>query len=112
MEVRDASMTAAWSKEGVDLMARLASIDGDYYVMPRGECATLRFVAPPEKPGSARSWMIRTNGWYRIDASGIGEPRTARLNRLETDRLGVSRVSVEMMNRALENLRQAALAGR
>lgn len=86
---------------GVDLRPRLAEIDRSYYVMGFGDSAEVVFAAPPLEPGRARTYLARTNGWYRILGPDDGEPRTATLDRLGHEPLAISRIAVEELNRVL-----------
>lgn len=86
---------------GVDIRPQLTSIDHAYYVMEFGDSADVVFHAPPIQPGLARSYLARTNGWYRINGGGTAEPRTALLQRLRGEPLAISRIAVEEMNRVM-----------
>lgn len=108
VRVREAAPARAVSRTGADIRASLAAVDGEYFVMEPGDSAEVEFAAPPVEPGLTRSWLAKTTGWYRIHGSKSGEPQRELLARVEAEQHGISRISVEMMNAALEALRAAA----
>lgn len=108
LRVREARLVRATDAAGRDVATLLAAEDGKEYLGEQGDQAELTYRLPPTPPGTARSFLIRTTGWYRIHAPSTGEPDRRALLRLAADPDGIARVSVTEMGRALEALSRAA----
>jgi hypothetical protein len=68
----------------------------------------VRYAAPPEAPGLARTFILRSTGWYRVDSPETGEPDVASLSGLARDSLAVGRASVARLNAALVRLSETS----
>jgi hypothetical protein len=64
----------------------------------------LQFDVPPDEPGRARSYLVRSTGWYRIHTAEEGDPDLALLGAVMKPG-GVAGVSAVRLNAALERLR-------
>jgi hypothetical protein len=69
----------------------------------------LQFDVPPDEPGRARSYLVRSTGWYRIHTAEEGEPDLTLLGSVMKPG-GVAGASVIRLNAALERLRVDTLA--
>jgi hypothetical protein len=107
-EVRELYAEAAIDTFGHDVRAPLSAIDGEHYVLEPGDFAELVFRVPPAQEGTARSYLVRTTGWYRVHAPEIGEPDVAMLASLEGQPGSIARFSVTMMNEGLRALARHA----
>ena len=70
--------------------------------MERGDSAILGFTVPPLAPGYARSYLLRSHGWYRVHSDTTAAPDLALLGTLERTRLGISRAATAELARAVE----------
>jgi hypothetical protein len=59
---------SATARDGRDVRAELAAVDGLRYRMRKGDGAQLTFDAPPlPRPGWGRSFVLMTTGYYVVD---------------------------------------------
>jgi hypothetical protein len=63
-----------------------------------------RWCFPVLPRGQARTYLLRSTGWYRVDTPQTGEPDFASLAGLAKDSLAVGRASVLQLNAALTRL--------
>jgi hypothetical protein len=98
------TMQSAIDRKGVNLRGVLASADSREVQLETGDSIELRFGAPPIIPGKARSYILRSTGWYKIHASEEGLPDLQLLNAV-SEPGGIARLSAISMNAALEMLR-------
>lgn len=99
--VRPLALEQAVDDRGRDVSGELGAVDGRYYVTERGDGAELSFRAPPLASGMARSWVLRSTGWYRPHTDETGEPQTAILDRVMRDPLGAARIAVARASEAI-----------
>jgi hypothetical protein len=72
--------------------------------MEHGDGAELQFRMPEPQPGRARSYLVRSSGWYRIHGPETAAPDVDVLTRVLTEPHGASRMAVARLNDALLNL--------
>jgi len=106
--VHELQAASAIDNTGRDVRSLLESVDGATFTMETGDGAELRFKVPETPSGLARTYMVRSHGWYRIHTVEAGEPQIALLNRIGTEPYAISRIAVGRMNDALRVLDQAA----
>ncbi|MDH4064232.1 MAG: hypothetical protein OEW19_07505, partial [Acidobacteriota bacterium] len=92
-----------------DAFGRIAAADGRELRLETGDAMELHFDVPPPSPDAARSYLVRSTGWYRIHTPESGEPDTALLGSVMTPG-GVARTSAMWMNTALGQSKPAAPA--
>jgi hypothetical protein len=102
--VRELHVETAIDAAGRDVRSLLTAADGAHYVLEPGDYAELKFRVPPVPDGLARSYVLRSHGWYRIHSPGVGEPDAHTLARIENEPLSIARLSVARMNEALVGL--------
>ncbi len=102
--VREARLGSARLASGADAAELLRRQDGRTLTLEPGEVADLVLTVPPTQPGLARSYLLRTHGWYRIHTAGEGEPDAALLTGVFTRPTGVARMAAVRLNGALERL--------
>jgi hypothetical protein len=100
------SITELWAASAVDeggsdLSALVRAVDRQHWVMENGASAELRFQVPDVPAGRARSYLVRSAGWYRIHAPETQAPDVALLRRVLTEEHAASRVAVARFNDAL-----------
>jgi len=98
---------------GADRRADLRMIDQRHLVMEPGDTVHLEFrdlVAAPST-GQVRSYLVRSNGWYRIHGGEGAAPDLALLARLAQPE-GVARLVVERFNEAVRRLEAGVRDGR
>jgi hypothetical protein len=93
--------------DGEDLRPVLSAIDDHDLVLETGESAELRFSAPPPVPGRTRSYLLRSTGWYHVNAPVADVREDRLLERVASEPLGLSRVSVERLNEALARMNRS-----
>ena len=72
----------AVDSHGRNIADALALTDSTYYSMPEiGDTAEVTFVAPPAKPGMARTVMCKASGYYSIHLPATGKPQMDVLGR-------------------------------
>jgi hypothetical protein len=74
--------------------------------MERGDRAELAFAVPPIPSGRARSYVLVTRGWYRLDVPATGAPQFALLERVLGEPLAASRLITGDLGRAIAALEQ------
>jgi hypothetical protein len=89
---------------GREVLDTLAVADGREQRFETGESVELQFDVPPDEPGRARSYLVRSTGWYRIHTAEEGDPDLALLGSVMKPG-GVAGVSAVRLNDALERLR-------
>lgn len=104
VEARTLPLDRALDRRGRDVRALVAEEDARYYVMEQGDAADLSFVVPPETPGRARSFVLRSTGWYRIHTYATGPADLVALEGIGREPLAVSRAATERLNQALAKL--------
>ena len=76
----------ARTDHGQSVLAELQGVDDSYYEMPRiGDCAYLRFPAPPSRSGMKRTVFLHSRGYYRLHLTGSGDPDTATLQQIQSE---------------------------
>lgn len=108
MTVTELSATSAVDERGQDVRDLLATVDGRFFTMEPGEYAEVRYQVPEIPPGQARTYLVRSTGWYRIHTPEVGEPDVAVLNRVLTEPHAISRISIAWMNEALRAMQLSA----
>jgi len=104
LSVREIQAASAVDGRGRDVRSLLGATDGSVVTLERGDFAELRFQVPEVPQGSARTYLLRSHGWYQIHTVETGEPRTAMLARIGTEPYAISRLAVSRMNDALRAL--------
>ncbi|HET9332070.1 MAG TPA: hypothetical protein VFQ21_00650 [Gemmatimonadota bacterium] len=108
--VRDADVATARQPDGTDVRAPFADQDGSYWVARTGDSAEVRFRVPSPTPGRARTYLIASSGWYRVDAHRDGPPDEETLTRIESEPDAIARISLERREAALSALEGLALS--
>lgn len=98
---------AARDLAGRDVRIPIVAVDGEYLVMETGDAAELSFEVPDAPGGTSRTYLLRSTGWYRVDAGRAGAPDAALLERIEQEPGAVARIARELRDRALEAQRVA-----
>ncbi|HJR16014.1 MAG TPA: hypothetical protein VJ808_04105 [Gemmatimonadales bacterium] len=101
-EAHEIFADSAIDANGIDLRDRLRATDASYFVMENGAAAEMQFRVPAVPAGIARSYFVRSHGWYRIhNQREDGAPKRRVLARVFTESHGASRVAVGRFNDAL-----------
>jgi hypothetical protein len=108
--VHEADFSTALQPDGTDVRARLAAEDGRYWVARTGDSAEVTFRVPAVAPGHARTYLIASTGWYRVDAHRDGPPDHETLARMEREPDAIPRISLERREAALSALDGLALS--
>jgi hypothetical protein len=101
---RESLPIRAIDHDGRDVRGLVNATDRREYVMERGDGAELTFAVPPVPTGLARSYVLVTRGWYRLDLPGAGEPQSALLERALNEPLAASRLITGDLERATTGL--------
>ncbi len=102
--VREARLGSARLGSGIDAAGLLLKRDGHTLTLEPGEAAEVVLTVPPITQGMARSYLLRTHGWYRIHTAGEREPDAALLAGVFGRSTGVSRMAAARLNEALDRL--------
>ncbi|HEU5303720.1 MAG TPA: hypothetical protein VFU40_03665 [Gemmatimonadales bacterium] len=101
---REILPSRAIDHDGRDVRGLIGAADEREYVMERGDRAEVTFAVPPVPPGHARSYVLVTRGWYRIDVPATGEPQFALLERALAEPVAASRLITGDLGRAIAAL--------
>jgi hypothetical protein len=108
LAVRDLDLAAARDLRGRDVRALIGSVDRQYFAMETGDAAELRFQVPDLAVGLARTFLVRSTGWYQVRVPRTGVADAAMLARIDAGRYGLSRVAVALLNGALQAMDRGA----
>lgn len=81
-QVKELEASEVIDQDGNDIRELLRSDDDRFYVTEFGDSANLTFHEPPVLEDFARSFILKTRGYYIIHTSREGQPKMALLNRL------------------------------
>jgi hypothetical protein len=101
IQLHELPAESAVDQSGADVGPLIYSLDSRHYVMENGGSAELRFRVPAVPAGRARSYLVRSSGWYRIHAAEVKTPDVALLRKVLNEPYGASRVAVARMNDAI-----------
>ncbi len=88
------------ASNGSDLVSLLSSADARFYEMPlTGDRAELEFADMPLRPGTERTVLLHTRGWYHLHLQSKAEADTALLRQVETVPGATARYSAELYQR-------------
>jgi hypothetical protein len=104
IDVHEVFAQSATDHAGAGVGDRLRFRDSRYFVMEPGDGAEMRFQIPTVPAGRARSYLVRSSGWYRIHGPETAAPDTRILARVLTEPHGASRESVARFNDAMLTL--------
>lgn len=93
--------SSALAHDGTDPEEVLAMEDQRYLQLETGEWAELEYVDPPRKPGTERSYLLRSTGWYRVHTPAQGTANVALLALVESEPGGLSRAATIRLNQAI-----------
>jgi len=106
IHVRALDPISAIDREGEDVLPAIMLIDSTYYRLETGDAAELVFEDPVMVAGKARSYLVRSHGWYRVNTSMDHPANVALLDRTLAQPGAVSQMSVVRMNEALTILKR------
>jgi hypothetical protein len=107
LEVHEVHAEHAVDQSGSDVSDRLRSMDQRHLVLEHGNAAEMQFRIPPQPAGRARSYLVRSTGWYRLHTPEVGAPDARMLSRVLTEPHGASRLAVARFNDALLGMSRA-----
>jgi hypothetical protein len=102
--IREATLQAVRTASGRNGATLLRRKDGRSLTLEPGEHADLVLTVPPVEGGMARSYMLRSHGWYRIHSEAAAEPDRALLASVFSEPSGVSRTAAVRLNDAIHRL--------
>ena len=108
LAVHDLPLLSAVDQAGRDVAPALRAVDHREDVLAHGDAAVVTFEVPPSPAGLARTWVLRSTGWYRVDTPETGEPDAVDLAALGRDSLAVGRASVARLVAALASLTEGS----
>jgi hypothetical protein len=89
----------ATDPDGRDVADLLRRVDGRLHSLrPHLDTVTLEFVAPPLRPGRARSVLVEANGYYSVIVRSEGTPQTQAFRRLVEEPGAVARFALERLH--------------
>jgi hypothetical protein len=89
---------------GERIRSRLAAVDREYVVLDAGDYYELEFRVPDVPPGTARSYLLESSGWYRVHTDQTQPAQIALLRQADTERYGISKISVARLNQVLNGI--------
>ncbi len=85
VQVEKLAPTIARTSAGVDVLPSLAAVDDAYYAMPEpGDWAELRFPAVDPPQGMEETFILSSQGYYRLHLTAGQTPDVAALREIET----------------------------
>ena len=100
--------SSAMGADGRDLRETLSAVDGQYVTMERGDRFDLIFRLPPASGPTSRTYLLESNGYYRIHTPERGEPDRALLDRFAREPMAVSQIATERLAQATTLLERGA----
>jgi hypothetical protein len=107
LQVRELPPTRATDGQGADVLSLVTTADRRELVLQRGDTAEVVFPDPPLAAGRARSYLLSSTGWYRLQVPASGPPQTALLHSALNEPLAASRIVTGTLARALGALNAA-----
>lgn len=101
IRIHRVSASRAVAHDGNDPLSSIASIDNDYLSLETGEWVELAFADPHRRRDRARSYLLRSTGWYRIHTPAEATADAALLGQLENDADGLSRIATWLLNESM-----------
>jgi len=101
LAVQELLATAARTPEGNSVLSLVGAADGRAWGFEQGERAELRFPVPPVASGMARSYLVRTTGWYTVHVPDRGDADFASLQRVIGEPGRLAKLSITALNEAL-----------
>jgi hypothetical protein len=98
---REIHPSRAVTHRGEDVLGKLGLIDRLYHVLETGDRTELTFEVPPVQQGMARSYLLRSHGWYHLSTPQSGVPDAALLDQVKHQALGISRAATARLNQVL-----------
>jgi hypothetical protein len=100
-KVTQLSPTTAVDSRGHDVRDLLTPVDGRFLTLKPGDFAEVHYQVPRLPAGRARTFLLRSTGYYRIHSPEAGDPDRALSGRVVTEPSAIARISVSRMNRTL-----------
>jgi hypothetical protein len=97
-KITDVPLDQAVDHLGEDILEQLQETDCHYYVMYTGDWAELTFSVPPEIKGHNRSFILQSSGYYKINVTAEGEPRTDLLARFMSEPGAFGQYTIRLIN--------------
>jgi hypothetical protein len=105
------SLSTAVTDDGRDVGAVLSRPDHRRHLLRPGlDSVTLRFPAPPPRPGGRRTLLLEATGYYGVIVPAEGEPRPEEFRRLVEEPGGVAWFTLEWLRRRPQGVVSAAVA--
>lgn len=100
--------TTAIDNQGRDVRGLLVQADSGFYVMEQDDFAEAQYQVPEVPRGRARTYLLRSTGWYRIHTPETAEPDITLLDRVRREPGAIARISVARMNEVVQAARASA----
>ena len=85
LQVESLALTLARTSEGEDVLSSLRAVDEEYYAMPEpGDWAELTFPAVDPPAGMEQTFILSTQGYYRLHLTADQPPDTVAIREIET----------------------------
>ena len=96
VQVEKLALTVARTSEGEDVLSSLSAVDDAYYAMPEpGNWAELSFPAVDPPEGMEQTFILSTQGYYRLHLRADQTPDMAVIQEMETVPDAPVRMAVE-----------------
>ena len=85
VQIEKLALTMARTSDGEDVLASLRAVDDAYYAMPEtGNSAELSFPAVEVPEGMEQTFILSTQGYYRLHLRADQEPDVTAIREIET----------------------------
>jgi hypothetical protein len=89
-----------------DVADVLAGVDGRRLELHTGQVVDLEYDVPPAIAGQSRSYLLTTNGWYRLRVTPAAVADSALIAQVQGDPDAFSRLAIERLNRLVAAMRR------
>lgn len=97
--VTELSAAKALNHHGEDIRELLVGSDRLYYTMPKqNDYADIEFAAIPRVPNLERSFIVKTEGYYKLNIPAEGDPQAETIRQLRLPG-GYSRFALRLLNK-------------
>jgi hypothetical protein len=91
--------------DGRDVAELLTGVDGRRLELHSGQVVDLEYDVPPAISGQTRSYLVTTNGWYRLRVTPAAVADSALIAQVQGDPDAFSRLALERLNRLVVAMR-------
>ena len=113
VRVSEVAPASATTRDGTDVRALLESADGRYHVLDRiGMSTMVEFAVPPQAPGTVRTVILKSAGYYLPHALPSGPPQLTTMHRIGDEHGAFGTFTLGILNNFVDQEVRALRASR